>query len=405
MAAVAAILLLVPVVAQASFNRLVEIFYPDLAIVVDGKRVELAEQPFVLDGRTYVSLRSIAEIFGADVSFDVFKREIYVKMPVSPGSTESGGKAPTTPGDPASAGHILSEEGTLTAAGKQTFSFTVPAGEWVVVDLAGRPSDEVDFYLFDPGGAQITQSTNSSSEIERRAFEVRKSGTYQVKVSGKEGAKFALRVYRPGPGQAMATALVANGQIEGSIPDGAGQIYYQVQMSPGDLVTIDLSRKSHRSLTLVVYDEAHKEMGRYTAGPTARYILDSHATRTYYVGVMGPNGAPYELSIYETVSGQTHLKPIPIQGFIQGEVPDSIGRVYYAFEATAGDQIKVNIDTSHSFYVDLFDDRQWKIRSASTYTDKNVEMVVSARRTGTYVILVNGAEGSTFQIGVQRTSP
>lgn len=66
------VLITVPVTALGASNAKIEaLLFPDIKVVVDGEQIHLENPPIAVDGRTYLSLRDLAEkVLDMDVSWE-----------------------------------------------------------------------------------------------------------------------------------------------------------------------------------------------------------------------------------------------------------------------------------------------------------------------------------------------
>ena len=59
-----------PIAVAGTGSQTIEVTYRNITIWVDGKQISVDTEPFIVQGRTFVPLRAIAEALGRSVSWD-----------------------------------------------------------------------------------------------------------------------------------------------------------------------------------------------------------------------------------------------------------------------------------------------------------------------------------------------
>ncbi len=90
-----------PIAVAATGSQTIEVTYRDITIWVDGKQIPADTEPFLVQSRTFVPLRAIAEALGRSVSWDDPTNRVIIGPPSTesapPDITEEG-VVPTAPG-------------------------------------------------------------------------------------------------------------------------------------------------------------------------------------------------------------------------------------------------------------------------------------------------------------------
>jgi hypothetical protein len=81
-AAAIIILLLAPLIINAEgISQAIEVHRGDIGIIIDGRKTQLEEQPFIYNGRVYVPIRFISTAFGMDVDWNNEIRAVVINSP------------------------------------------------------------------------------------------------------------------------------------------------------------------------------------------------------------------------------------------------------------------------------------------------------------------------------------
>ncbi len=77
-------------VYAATGSQQIEVTYRDISIQVSGKPVVADQEPFILEGRTFVPLRFVAQALGQNVTWDDSKSQVRVAKPLELNSAFNG---------------------------------------------------------------------------------------------------------------------------------------------------------------------------------------------------------------------------------------------------------------------------------------------------------------------------
>ncbi|MFL0270024.1 M4 family metallopeptidase [Candidatus Clostridium radicumherbarum] len=174
----------------------------------------------------------------------------------------------------------------------------------ITVNLTNLPAD-YDLYLVNSSGTVLAQSINGGTTSESLTYSNSAAGTYYIKVIGYNGAYSTTQAYNlkatfsgssvdpyePNDSTSTAYAIISGTTYNAYIYSSTDVDYYKISKTTSGTISISLTNLPgdydlylrNSSGTIVAYSE--------NAGTTSESISYSASSGTYYVEVVGYNGA------------------------------------------------------------------------------------------------------------------
>lgn len=225
------------------------------------------------------------------------------------------------------------------------YSFTTTGTNTITIRLDSLPAD-YDVRLFSSTGSQLGLSQNGDTNAELITYNLATAGTYYVQVFGYNGAFNATRCYRlsatltpvatcsdayePNATQAAAAAIPVNTAINAQIASATDTDWYKFSNTSSQPHIEILLSNLAGDYDVFLYDSVGTELGSSENSDTAneRIVLNNAAVRTYYIRIIGYNGAFSTTKCYRLVAG---ISSTPKQGGVNKSskvVTNSSIRVY-----------------------------------------------------------------------------
>lgn len=301
------------------------------------------------------------------------------------------------------------------------YTFEGLRGDLIVIDLQVTAGDLLPMLtLVDADGGLVALRDFAPGGVIRLAsLRLPSSGRFFVVVGrfgyglGETGGDFSLSLQRRGPSSASGSALRPGDTVINAITDAEPQVYYTVQATAGEMLTVEMQRMSgDLDARLLLVDSAgvivaenddvadlanpgalDARISGFTPPTAGVYVIIA----TRFGEAAGPSSGNFVLTVRagEAVgAGRTALAPLPVQvgSVVTGAITAERFEVWYGLDGTAGQTVTVraartggDLDT----LVQVLDATQAVIGENDDSDDtQNSRLTVTLPADGRYLVLV-----------------
>ncbi|SFD62625.1 Por secretion system C-terminal sorting domain-containing protein [Chitinophaga sp. CF118] len=200
------------------------------------------------------------------------------------------------------------------------YKFTTTGTNTITIRLDSLVAD-YDVKLFSSAGTQLAVSQNSSTTAEVITYSAAAAGTYSIQVYGYNGAFSATKCYRlstsltpvtacadayePNGSRTAAAAISTNTTITAQIASSTDVDWYSFSNTSSQPHIEILLGNLAGDYDLVLYNASGTEVASSENGDTTRerIVLNNATVGTYYIQVLGYNGAFSTTKCYNLVAG------------------------------------------------------------------------------------------------------
>lgn len=276
----------------------------------------------------------------------------------------------------------LESNNTLATAGTISTGYTLPAliasssdvdyyritttgTNTITVNLSNLPAD-YDVRLLSSTGSQLGASSNGGTNAETITYSGAAAGTYYVYVFGYNGAFSASKCYHllvtanpttactnsfePNATRATAADISVNTEISSQIASSSDVDWFKFRNTSAQPHIEILLSNLPADYDVYLYDTTGTQVGSSLNGSTTseRIVYNNAAVGTYYVRVIGYNGASSTSVCYKltanisstpkiaeasknrkAIDGDLHIYPVPSAGKVYTELNSTGNKLQY----------------------------------------------------------------------------
>ena len=175
----------------------------------------------------------------------------------------------------------------------------------ITYNLVGPSGVDYDMVIYNSGGTQIGAGT-SGTATETVVLNSQAAGTYYIRVYGYNGANsttcYTIKAtavgascgtaFEPNETQAAAATIVSGALNSAAISTSTDVDYYRIVTSATANNTYSLVGPSGVDFDMYIYNSGGTQIGSGTSGSATETVtINSQAAGTYYVRIIGYNGA------------------------------------------------------------------------------------------------------------------
>jgi tRNA A-37 threonylcarbamoyl transferase component Bud32 len=342
--------------------------------VSEGDRIQLAEMAAAAGG----------EYHDAQNEGDIQRvvDDVAAQLPHGPAPSQPGG--PVTAEGQIPLGQYVSGEIT-TPEDTATYTFQATAGQTIYFDVQDT-SEGTYFILTAPDTrTQVFNVYNS----DQGPVTLEQAGTYTLKVDpdGENVPKYEFIIWEVNPPVVEGGPIEFGKYVDGEIKTPGQTATYTFEATAGQTIYFDFQSSSEGTYFILTAPDGRTKVFNVYNSDQGPIVLEEAGTYTLTVDPDSSNKPRYEFVIWEVNPPVVEGGPIEFGKFIDGEIKIPGQIATYTFEATAGQTIYFDFQSSSegTYFILTAPDGRTKVFNVYNSDPEPIQLA----EKGTYTLLVD----------------